>query len=163
MRRTPLLLLLALSAPALAASLDPVRLIADLKQGKTAIIDQPTPAQIAVIRTGIASGSADWLTFAAVAHPLTGNSSVAEDILSGLSRAILRNPAGVLRLLQGDRALPLAMVCIDPAIEPSATEDRRFRDSAARALRSVKAPNLAATRDACLAALTGKPAPDNPR
>jgi hypothetical protein len=100
----------------------------------------------------IEQGDGACLRLAPALKPGT-DAATSEGLRYALGRALLTNPAEVLRL--GDAAFPLSEICRDNRIEPTPAQVRRFRQRARAAVAGVRAPALMARRDACLRALGG--------
>jgi hypothetical protein len=102
------------------------------------------------IQDGISLGDPKWLALAPRLAG-TGNAGAGEGLIIAISDALQRNPAAVLAL--SGRQFPIARICRDNAIEPTAQARLAFYAATIPAVRSVRAPWLRARRDACLANL----------
>ena len=97
----------------------------------------------------IASGQDEWLV---LVEPLFEGTDAGStlDLRLGLASALARNPYPVLRIIEHHRHLKVEGVCDLPFIEPTRTFARQYTREARRALEELHAPDVEATRLACL-------------
>jgi hypothetical protein len=101
------------------------------------------------VTNGIATGDSLWLQ---VAAEITPASSAAQASLTiALASALPHSPARVLALVGAK--YPTEEVCGIPFLKADSSLVTSYHDEAAAALGRASAPPLAATRDACRAAL----------
>jgi hypothetical protein len=136
-------ILLALPAVA-AAKTSPEWVLVQLDRG-------PLPdAEWKSILARISDGNPQWLRLAP-RLAATGSAAGREGLRIALSRALQRNPDGVLGLI--GQQFSADAICIDNDIEPSPEDARKFYRATIPAVAGVNVPQLAPVRDACLAAL----------
>jgi hypothetical protein len=149
-----LLAALCFATPALAGGLSATDVSADIaKLGAAATVkqlDAGSGAQWNSVVTHIAGGSADWL---AVASALGSgvDAGTGEDLTGALSAALLKNPAGVLKL--AGPQFPISQICTDPQIEPTDAQVAGWKAKAAAALAKIHDPALTANVGACRASI----------
>jgi len=101
------------------------------------------------VAENIASGQDEWL---ALVEPLSDgtDAGASQDLDLGLASALARNPYPVLRIIERHERFTVEDVCGLPFFEPTTEFARQYTREARRALEELHAPDVEATRLACL-------------
>jgi hypothetical protein len=145
---------LFIAGPAFAGELSAADVNADItKLGAAATVkqlDAGSSAQWNAVIAHISGGSTAWLSVAGALGPGV-DAGTGEDLTGALSAALLKNPAGVLKL--AGPQFPISQICTDPQIEPTDAQVAAWKQKADAALAKITDHALTANVGACRAAI----------
>jgi hypothetical protein len=148
------LALLLLASSAFAKELMPSQIYRDINlHGARATVQSlDRSGKINTVLTRIASGNSAWVRLAPGLAQGTdaGNST---GLTVALAKALPRNPAAVLAILDKAPLISAGAVCGVPFIEPSAQEVREYLDKTIPAVTRIKPSHRVPSRSLCLEAL----------